>query len=261
MFTLEVFDINNECLSTSSSDTIAQLDIRYRDYKPGDYILVTCDKPGYTLEAMLDVSLMPSIIYLSGTSLRFNIPFGVDREPYGQHAFTGDCHWGYIKAIDSKSKNNYVCLSQNSMDLDDVVDVFPHATTNSGATNVRFLAKNAIDGVVQTCHHGRWPYESFGINGRDDAWLKVDLGREVIAEDLVIWLRADFPHDAWWEQLTLTLSNGHTEVIPLQKSDGPQVFPLGQEKISWFTISDMKKAQCEALWPALSQIQVMGRLI
>lgn len=261
MFTLEVFDKNDECLSSQSSDSLAELDVRYRAYEEGDYILVTSDVSGIELEAMLDISLPKSIIYLSGTTFRFDIPFSQAREPYGQHAFTGDCHWGYIKAIDEKSRKNYVCLSQNSMDLEDQDMIFPHASTNSGATNPRFLSRNAIDGIFQTCHHGRWPYQSFGINGRDDAWLKVDFGREVLAEDLLIYLRADFPHDAWWDQITVELSNGTRLIVPLTKTGAPQKVELGEQKITWLKISDLKKAECEALWPALSQLQVMGRLI
>lgn len=58
-----------------------------------------------------------------------------------------------------------------------------------------FAARNAIDGVVANDSHGRWPYESWGINMQDDAELTLDFGRAVDFDRIVLYTRADFPHD------------------------------------------------------------------
>ena len=148
------------------------------------------------------------------------------------------------------------------IDLEGAEGVYPHATTNSGATNPRFIARNAIDGTWQSIHHGRWPYESWGINGRDDAWLQVDFGRSVHAEEAMLVLRADFPHDTWWQQAKLTCSDGFGLTVHLEKTGVPQRFSLGEggRDIEWIRLSDMVKADDPAEFPALTQLIVMGTL-
>ena len=67
-----------------------------------------------------------------------------------------------------------------------------------------FAARNAIDGVTANLSHGKWPYESWGINQQDDAQMTLDFGRPVDIDKIVLYTRADFPHDNWWESVTFT---------------------------------------------------------
>lgn len=247
--------------SEGAGDDLAMIDLRYADFAEGDCIVVESDKAPAEVEVCLDPYLRPSVVWLDAGRLVFPVPFGVAREPYGQPAFEGETHWGYVRLLDGRERGNWRNLALNSHDLEGVAGVFPHASTNSGATNVRFLARNAIDGVFQSCHHGRWPYGSWGINGREDAWLQVDFGRPVHACELVLFLRADFPHDAWWERARVTCSDGYDVEVSLEKTGGPQRFDLGGRDIEWLRLSDLKKADDPSPWPALSQLMVMGRLI
>lgn len=57
---------------------------------------------------------------------------------------------------------------------------------------------NAIDGVTENRSHGEWPYASWGINRQDDAKIRLDFGRPVEVDTIVLYTRADFPHDNWW---------------------------------------------------------------
>ena len=155
--TIRLQDASGNTVSGASSPSLAMLDVRYRAYQPGDVLVVECPSDR-DIELMLDKSLTPSIVRIPTGHMEFPIPFEVAREPYGQEAFSGDCHWAYARTIDPREEKNWRNLALNSHDLESTNQSYPHALTNSGATNPRFLARNAIDGIFQTCHHGRFPY-------------------------------------------------------------------------------------------------------
>ena len=244
IITVKLQDALGNTVSEASSPLLAMLDVRYRAYQPGDKLVVECS-PDRDIELMLDEALAPSVVRVPTSHMEFPIPFEAAREPYGQEAFAGDYHWSY---------------ALNSHDLEGTDQSYPHALTNSGATNPRFLARNAIDGIFQTCHHGRFPYESWGINGRDDAWLCVEFGRPVRADTVVLFLRADFPHDTWWKSARITCSDGFEQTVALHKTGMPQEFRIGPRLVEWVCLSNLEKADNPAEWPALSQIMVMGTL-
>lgn len=258
--TLSLVGADGTARGSSAGEGLVMLDTRYAEYRPGDVLVLEADEPGCELEVMLDESLPPSVVYLEDGRLELPVPFDEARDPYGIQAFSGDCHWGYARVLDPRERTNWRNLALNSHDLEGRTGVYPHASTNSGATNPRFLARNAIDGTFQTIHHGRWPYESWGINGREDAWLRVDFGRPVHAEEVVVCLRADFPHDSWWERAQITCSDGFGLTLRLKKTGMPQRFDLGGRDIEWICLSDLVRADDPSPWPALSQLMVMGTL-
>ena len=47
-----------------------------------------------------------------------------------------------------------------------------------------------------------------GINQQADAALTIDFGHEVRIDQCALTLRADFPHDSYWQQVTLAFSDG-----------------------------------------------------
>ena len=90
-------------------------------------------------------------------------------------------------------------LARNPSDLRGDTDFYPHCSANVETRNESvFAARNVIDGLRFNTSHGEWPFESWGIGARTDAWCKIDFGREVIADRMALTLRADFPHDAYW---------------------------------------------------------------
>lgn len=258
---VRVISDDGKVRASGSGDGLAMFDLRYTAFDEGDHIVVESDEAPAEVEVCLDPYLTSSVVWLADGRMDFPVPFGVAREPYGQPAFEGETHWGYVRLLDARERGNWRNLALNSHDLEGAEGAFPHASTNSGATNVRFLARNAIDGVFQSRHHGRWPYESWGINGRDDAWLQVDFGRAVHACELVLFLRADFPHDAWWERARVTCSDGYEAEVSLKRTGAPQAFDIGGRDIEWLRLSDLRKADDPSPWPALSQLMVMGHLL
>lgn len=76
---------------------------------------------------------------------------------------------------------------------------YPRASANVETRGESvFAAMNAIDGVTENRSHGAWPYASWGINRQDDARIRLDFGRPVEVDTIVLYTRADFPHDNWW---------------------------------------------------------------
>ena len=71
--------------------------------------------------------------------------------------------------------------------------------------------------------------------------------------------RADFPHDNWWKQVTLTFSDQSELIWELEKSRFAHVLEFEPKKIRWVKLSRLIKADDPSPFPALSQIEVYGR--
>ena len=121
-----------------------------------------------------------------------------------------------------------------------------------------FAARNAIDGTLAIRCHGNWPFASWGINRQDDAALTLDFGRPVNFDTIVLYTRADFPHDNWWTEVTITFSDGTKEVVPLEKSCRSHKLAIARNNIEWLRVDNLIKADDPSPFPALTQIQVFG---
>ena len=104
-----------------------------------------------------------------------------------------------------------------------------------------FAARNAIGGVLANWSHGEWPYQSWGINRDPNAELRLDFSRPVLVDEIRLTLRADFPHDSWWEEATVEFSDGSREVFHLKKTGDPQSFSIERRKIEWLELKELKK--------------------
>ena len=116
-----------------------------------------------------------------------------------------------------------------------------------------------LDGEHIACGHGEWPFGSWGIGVRTDARLTFDFGREVEIDALTLYLRADFPHDAYWISGTVTLDDGYEKTFPLAGIDGPQRVELGAHRTRTLTLDRLIKCDNPSAFPALRQIEVYGR--
>ena len=122
-----------------------------------------------------------------------------------------------------------------------------------------FAAKNAIDGLVANSGHGEWPYTSWGINRDPNAAWRLDFGRPVVLDEAVVYLRADFPHDAWWREATLRFSDGSRLTLPLEKTGAGQPFPFAPRQAEWVVLDTLIKADDPSPFPALTQLELWGR--
>jgi hypothetical protein len=158
----------------------------------------------------------------------------------------------------SSSLGQYRNLALNPSDVRGPAVTYPHAASNSECRNeLCYAAKNAIDG--NTANRGHGPkYPSWGPDKRTDIWLKIDFGRAVEVNKVVICIRADFPHDAYWHTGSIEFSDGSKEKISLQKTANPQEFLFSPRRINWLRITDL--IQDEPLgWCAFTEVQAFGR--
>ena len=207
----------------------------------------------------VDPSVAPARVFLPDGAFEYRLPLAGDNlQVYVPGAFTGDMH---LASIRPACGNAYRNLAENPADQRGAVTAFPHATANVETRNESvFAARNTIDGVHIADGHGLWPYGSWGIGARTDAELTLDFGREVEADKIVLYLRADFPHDAYWIEGRVTLSDGFEKTFPLEGVDGPQEIALdGVHTIRSLKLDRLVKSDNPSAFPALRQIEVWGR--
>ncbi|MBS4981496.1 MAG: carbohydrate-binding protein [Lachnospiraceae bacterium] len=229
-----------------------------RTYEEGDRILLESSEKDCFLWLQIDDALGRSLIYLKDT-MEYVIPFGEKRINKSPKAFCGDKHLIWVKRAKEFEIKAYRNLAFNVNDQAGITTCYPHASANVETRGESvFAAVNAIDGVTANESHGMWPFESWGINCRDDALIRVDFGREVEIDRIILYTRADFPHDNWWEQATICYSDGSREKISMQKSTLPHEFMIEKKKVTWIELRDLIKADDPSPFPALTQIEVYG---
>ncbi|MGN0427211.1 MAG: carbohydrate-binding protein [Agathobacter sp.] len=227
-------------------------------YEEGDMIVLELAEKGAYVWVQVDESLGSSLLYMTG-NMYFHIPFGDKRISYSPNAFSGSRHYMYARYTTETEIRQYRNLAVNVNDQHENDSCFPHASANVETRGEAvFAARNAIDGITENHAHGEWPYASWGINRREDACFRLDFGRSVLADKLVIYERADFPHDNWWKQITVAFSDGTEMVCELIKTDQGQEISFPEKKIEWLELKELIKSDEPSPFPALSQIQVFG---
>jgi unsaturated rhamnogalacturonyl hydrolase len=137
---------------------------------------------------------------------------------------------------------------------------FPHASSNSEYNQSEFAARCAIDGNrrnddVHDC--GSW-----GPQKETNIWWRLDFGRPVEIDKLILFLRAAWtpdavPHDSYWTEATVEFSDGSVEKLELKKLASGQDFPLTPRTVTWLTLKNLKPA--EDKWCALAEFEAWGR--
>lgn len=228
------------------------------EYAQGDYIVIEIDHPQF-LAVKLDETLEESILYMT-QNFFFDIPFDEQKICYSPISFTGNRHLITARVVEDWEINTYRNLALNTADSHKDNKCYPHATANVETRGEAvFAARNAIDGITANSSHGEWPFASWGINQDPKAEFTLDFGREVTIDKIVIFERADFPHDNWWNEITIEFSDGTELTCPLTKTAEGQEITLPEKKISWLKLKDLKKSSDPSPFPALTQIQVFGR--
>ncbi len=256
--TIKVMDKNNTVLFENSGEDFVDLVCR-RTYQEGDKILLEASEKNVYVNWQVDDAMERAFVYLTGNE-EYDIPFGEKRNSISPKVFMGDVHYLYAEAATEAEIRMYRNLALNPADQHKDVNCYPHATANVETRGESvFAAKNAIDGVRANLSHGNWPYASWGINRQDDAAMKLDFGRKIRTDKIVIYTRADFPHDNWWVKGTVTFSDGSSIVFPLEKTSKGQIVAFEEKEICWLELSNLIKADDPSPFPALTQIEVYGK--
>jgi hypothetical protein len=208
---------------------------------------------------MADDALGAATVYVTG-DVHYRIPFGERKISYSPKTFSGNRHLITAKLADMTCFGSCRNLAKNVMDQHGETNCYPHASANVETRGEAvFAARNAIDGVTVNDAHGEWPYESWGINRREDANMRLEFGRKVAVSRIRLYTRADFPHDNWWKQVTIRFSDGSEVVAELEKSEKPHEIVFEERVITELTLEKLKKADDPSPFPALTQIEVYGR--
>lgn len=228
-----------------------------RVYQAGDVIRISGARH---LEVRIDQSLPAGEVFLPDGVMTWMVPSGDHRLAYAPQVFEAPRHIVTARVVSEKELDTIRLLSCNPADLRGDTDFYPHCTANVETRNEAcFCARNVIDGIRLNSFHGEWPFQSWGIGAREDAWCCLDLGRTVVAEKMALTLRADFPHDAYWTAGHAVLSDGTDLSFDLQKTADRQWICLGNRKIRWLRLERLVKSNDPSAFPALRQWEVYGK--
>ena len=229
------------------------------EYEDGDWIIVDSDRKKGFYKIRLEDTMQESIVYVPGNFFTYFIPKKDKRTNYSPKSFYGNCHIISVEDAteeDLKVRRN---LALNPYDQHENDTFFPHSSANIETRGeCAFASRNAIDGYYWNDSHGSFPYQSWGINRDPKAEFKIDFGREVIVDEVVLTLRADFPHDNYWENVTLEFSDGSLVNANLIMSADRQSIKFEPKKITSIILKNLIKAQGVSEFPALTQFEAWG---
>lgn len=254
---IKIFDKDKKEKASASGEDNIYLDWR-GEYEPGDTIVMESESPAFVVAQPEDS--MPKTIGYLVARYEMEVPFEEKKLGHAPQSFLGELHLLSLRVAHEFEINEYRNLALNPFDCHGNSGFFPHASANVETRGESvFAARNAINGNTANSSHGRYPYESWGINQRDDAEIKIDFGRSVLVDRAIITLRADFPHDNWWQHATLQFSDGTTQALSFVKTHLPQEFTIERKKVEWVIMKDMIKDPTDpAPFPALTQIELWG---
>jgi hypothetical protein len=112
--------------------------------------------------------------------------------------------------------------------------------------------------MVQNSHHGVWPYQSRGPDRRNDLWWKLDFGRTDEVDKIGLVIRADFPHDSYWNRAVVEFSDGGRLPIQINSSAKIQEFSLVKRSISWLKLTNLAPTDPDK-WCAPIELEAWGR--
>ena len=225
-----------------------------RCWVEGDCIQLESSHWPVCLWLKLDDHIPAARVWLTGPVLEFPVP---QREEdllcYAPGAFAEERPM--LEARFSDFPKECYELSINPLDRRGETTYYPHCIANAETRNEAvFAARNTIDGLCDNTSHGHWPYESWGDDECPDAEIKVEFGRPVRPERVEIWLRADFPHDNWWQSGVLEFSDGSSLPLQFEKTGRCQCFAFPPRIVTWAKLSHLQKdPEDPSPWPSLRQ--------
>lgn len=256
---LTIMDANGGIRKTHGDETSAY--IGFKDsYGEGDVIQIDLTTTDNYLVVELDGTLNPSLIYVPGKQWRYQVISETTGTAYHPNAFKGNLHYLAVRYAREDEIHAYGNLALNPHDQKEASGAYPHASANVETRNdTTFFARNAIDGILANEDHGSYPFQSWGINQDPNACLRIEFGRPIVADQLGVVLRGDYPHDSYWTEGTLTFSDGSKLVVNFDKVLSEQLIEIGGKVIEWVEFSHLIKANDDSPFPALTQLAVYGK--
>ena len=235
------------------------------EYEPGDkFRIELCD--GAFVKLKLDPTLAESIVYVPDGTFEFTVPFDRERQAcYAPGAFGGDDHRIVVSEPTDAEIYDFRLISLNSHDRHNVPKYYPHAVANFVTReDPCFFERNAIDGVIDNSNHGFFPYHSWGGGLREDLEYELHFGTDVEVSEVVLFLRADFPHDTYWKECDVEFSDGtkvHAELIGTAEGQKVSFEPKTTEMVKLTGFKQQRLEDGSLSFAALTQIEVCGKYI
>ncbi len=234
-------------------------------YESGDkWRVELCD--GEFVKLSLDETLAESMIYVPDGVFEFTVPEGRElRCCYAPGAFAGESHRVRVSEPTEAEIYSEGLISLNSHDRHNVPKYFPHAVANFVTReDPCFFERNAIDGVIDNTNHGEYPYHSWGGGLREDLEFEVHFGTPVEVSRVVIFLRADFPHDTYWKEADIEFSDGtkiHKELVGTADGQAVELEPKLTEFVKLTGFKQQRLEDGSLSFAALTQIEIYGKYI
>ena len=257
MVELKLLDGRGQVLARAKGERSVTLTAA-RTYEPGDRLELISDEP--YVYASVDAFQLPAWLYLPGGRSTYVFPTEpAALEPYSPQAFHGGVHT-YTLGHAPQVKDVRRDLALDPLAQRVFAGAYPFARANVETRDESvFFARNVIDGIHLNQSHGIWPYESWGIGLSETAQIEILFGREVTVDAMRLTLRADFPHDAYWKQATVTLSDGYELTFPLQMTaEGQDIAFDAPHVITSIRLHHLVKQVMDSPFPALRSWEVFG---
>lgn len=258
MIRIQILDREDRVIAEASHGDSAMV-CADRRWQEGDHIEITAE-PGSHLMARMDAALAEGEVFLPEGKMSWMVPWSEHRLAYAPGTFEGGRHIVTARVMEASELRRNRDLARNPADLRGNTNFYPHCTANVETRNESvFAARNVIDGLRFNTYHGEWPYESWGIGARTDAWCRIDFGREVVLDRMALTLRADFPHDAYWVSGHMTDSEGNEIAFDLEKTGERQWISLDGRRVRWLQLERMIKSDDPSAFPSLRAWEVYGQ--
>lgn len=255
--TIAISDKNNNILAEKTGANEVNL-VYDGIYKEGDKIIVKISEKNTFYSIKLDDAIDKSLLYVTD-DITYPIPFGEQKINISPKAYSGDKHVLNVRKSYSFEEQQYRNLALNTFDFHGNSSCYPHASANVETRGEAvFAALNAIDGCTVSHSHGSWPFQSWGINQNPNAVFKLEFGRNITTDKIILYTRADYPHDNWWKNITISFSDASYVNADLIKTGAAQIITFEKRTIQWLTLSKLIKADEPSPFPALTQIEVYG---
>lgn len=233
--------------------------VHSQEYEPDDRIILETSGEAAFIWLQFDDAIGKSLVYITG-NVTYIVPFGEKRVNLSPKAFSGKKHLLFARRAKDFEINQYRNLAINVCDQHHLKNCYPHASANVETRGESvFAAQNAIDGITVNYCHGEWPYQSWGINMQEDAKIKINFGRTVEIDKIILYTRADFPHDNWWKCVNFDFSDGSALEMNMEKSVLPHEISFPAKTVCWLEMNQMVKSEEPSPFPALTQIEVYGK--
>ncbi|URL02595.1 hypothetical protein L4F91_03050 [Avibacterium sp. 20-126] len=230
------------------------------EYQEGDRICIETDTTPCYLKCRLEDSLESSLIYLTEPRIEYHIPFGDNKRLFNSDkAFQGGIHFLWIRVAREYEIQQYTNLAFNPYFQPHQSGMYPRISSNIKPSNIRFAPYNVIDGIFDSNAHGSYPFTSWSNAQDPNAELNIEFGRNVEVNCLILILRADFPHDAWWQNISVRFSDGSEEILKLARTGQPQVFHFDKRYCDHLILTNFVKGVDPSPFTALTQIEVLGQ--